>query len=112
MNEKYLLDLGFKRYDPTMFDDRKFVKDRYQKCIKDGDGNKKYFIDIVHYDMSYISNYTKQKDAYSIQSQVYRNGSHNAINMEFLTEDLNDALYTIDRMFEIGLLEPYERVGE
>ena len=112
MNEQYLLDLGFRRYDPTTLDDRNFVKDRYQKCIKDGDGNKKYYIDVVHYDMSYLYNFTQKKDAYSIKVQVYRRGSHNAINIEFLKEDLNDALYTLDKMFDVGLLEPYEMAGK
>lgn len=104
MNENYLLQKGFKKYEPSEFDGC----DRcYQKCYRSFDGTKRYFINVKYYDL--VHPYThEQIGGYEISTQLYRKGSHNAINMTFLNDDLNDAINTIETMFTYGLLEPYE----
>lgn len=104
MNEKYLLNHGFHEYKPAQFDS---CNKCYQKCYRGMDGSKKYFIDVKYYDIVHPHTH-EQIGGYEISTQLYRKGTHNAINMQFLNDDLDDAINTIETMFASGLLEPYE----
>jgi hypothetical protein len=104
MNERYLLEKGFKQYKPLQFDT---CNKCYQKCYRGFDGSKKYFIDVEYYDLTHPYTH-EQLGGYEISTQLYRKGTHDAINMTFLNDDLDDAINTIETMFASGLLEPYE----
>ena len=104
MTEMYLLDKGFKEYKPTMFDR---CDKCYQKCYRDMNGAKKYFIEVKHYSITHPHT-GADLGGYEISTQLYRKGTHNAVNMTFLHDDLDEVVSMIETMFESGLLEPYE----
>ena len=52
MTEEYILSKGYHRGNPSQFDDKSVIC-RYQKRFDDENG-KKYFIDILKYDLSRV----------------------------------------------------------
>ena len=52
MNDEYILECGYKRYNPTAFDSDSVVS-RFQKRFDDEYG-KKYFIDILKWSHEFI----------------------------------------------------------
>ena len=93
-------------YKPTKLDSPSCDK-CWQKRYKNG-RDTLYFLDIKHYKMTHPT--TKEDlSGYEISCQVYLK-SDTAINMTFLNDNLEEAEYTINKMFEVGLLKPYEEV--
>ena len=102
--EQELIDKGFTEYKPTIFD--RSADKFYQKRYRDGK-NTKYFIDVTHYT---IIHPTTKEDigGYEVSGQYYLKGSHDAINMTFISSTVTEVEEFIDKLFEMGLLENYE----
>ena len=103
LTRKELFERGFKEYKPTVFDN---ADKCYQKCYRDGN-TKKYFLDVKHYSIKYPHTH-EDLGGYEISTQVYVKGTHTAINIKFLNDDIDEAEKFIDELFEVGQLEPYE----
>lgn len=102
----YLIPLGFREYKPTPFE-----YDGVCTCFQkryDDDFGKKYFIDAKIWDYSWTN---KVPENYHIEyhAQLYENGTHDAINIEFLDWDVHQVEKWIDKLFENKMIEHYER---
>ena len=104
-NEQMLLDAGFAKYDVPSYEPSS-VDACYQKRYKDGK-NTKYFLDVKHWDIKHPDT-NADLGGYEINGQFYLKGTHNAINMTFLTPDLDEAENFINSLFDKGLLENYD----
>lgn len=52
MTDEYLLERGYKRYSPTLYDSD-YIEDKFQKRFDDNIG-KKYFINVIKWSQEYI----------------------------------------------------------
>ena len=103
LTRKELIERGFTEYKPASFEN---ADKCYQKCYRDGN-TKKYFLDVKHYSIEHP--YTHEDlSSYEISTQVYVKGTHTAINIQFLNDDIDEAEKLINELFEAGQLEPYE----
>ena len=103
LTEQELLDLGFSKYSTGAND---LYDKLYQKCFYVDAKTKKYFINAKHYTFVHPTT-GDDLGGWELSTQVYAKGTHNAININFLEDDLGEALRIIDAMFDAGLLEPY-----
>lgn len=103
---EWLKDNGFNEYSKSWLDSEN-VDHLYQKMYKDNMG-KKYFIDVKHYKLYHPSTF-EDLSGYEVSTQVYLKDSHNAINLNFIDSDVTEAEKLIEKLFEIGVLEYYEK---
>lgn len=68
MTDKYLIERGYKKYNPTPFDNASVVA-RYQKRFDD-DFGKKYFIDVLKWSNDFISAEHRNKN-FSYEYELY-----------------------------------------
>ena len=59
MTDEYLLEQGYKKYNPTPFDNKSVVA-RFQKCFDD-DFGRKYFIDVLKWSYNCVPEYMRDK---------------------------------------------------
>ena len=106
INEKYILDKGFYEVEVPRYESNSVDK-MFYKSYRDKDGNKRNSLEIVHYDLTHPTT-GADLSGYEIKGQVYLTGSHNAVNLNFLEPDIEEAEMFIDKLFEAGLIENYE----
>ena len=102
MDDKYLLDKGYKQYAPTPFDNSSVVA-RFQKRFDDAFG-KKYFIDVVKWSHDYVPKEHRDKwwkpftYCYEVQVSI---GDDNTINLEFFSSwNLEDVEQFMEEFFD------------
>lgn len=105
--KNYLLPLGFKEFEPPKFRSYEGITTMFQKRYDDEIG-KKYFIDAKIWD------YTKypqipEKFHIEYEGQYYQKGTHDAVNFNFIDWTLDQVEEFIDNLFELGVIEHYER---
>lgn len=87
MNDDYILEHGYKPYDPIQFDNYNVVK-RFQKRFDD-DFGKKYFIDILKWSNDYVPKGRRDSwwtpFTYTYEVQVTMHEEENALNLEFFS---------------------------
>lgn len=105
MNKEMLEELGFKQYEKTYLDSPA-CNGCWQKLYRDDKG-KKYFLDVKHYDLVHPTT-GDQIGGYEIETQVYLKGSHDAINIKFLNDNLEEAEKFVEFLFKEGKLDYYE----
>ena len=88
MTEEYILSKGYHKEKPLQFDDKAVIC-RYQKSFDDEIG-KKYFIDILKYDLSRVpekmQTELKDIDAYEFEMQVTIGEGNKVINMRYFCD--------------------------
>ena len=111
MNDEYLIEHGYKEYEPTRFDHSNVVS-RFQKRFDD-DFGKKYFINVVKWSNDYIS--VDRRDewwrpfTYYYETQVNVSDGENAINMEFFSSwTIEQVEKFMEEMFDKMKLNYYE----
>ena len=109
ITEEELIGRGFRKFNTVghLSDVRRYL---FQKRYLDDKDNTLYFLDIYKYDWKHIS-HIPIADIYNyeITTQLYRKGSHDAINISFGSDTtIDDAEEFINKLFDIGLIEPYE----
>ena len=106
MDEKELLDRGFVEYKKSPIHSE-CIDHVYQKCYRGPNGEKRYFIDVNHWNFHHP--YTHEDwSSYEITTQLYLKGTHNAVNLTFISGDLDEAENLIEKLFENELVEDYE----
>lgn len=87
MNDDYLLERGYKQYNPTPFDNSSVVA-RFQKRFDD-DFGKKYFIDVLKWSQEYVPVNRRDKwwkpFVYEYETQITMGENENSINLEFFS---------------------------
>lgn len=104
-----LINAGFHEYKTGPYDAQKHIVERWQLCVR-YEGGKKYFIDAkgidfgpgdeLHPDLAGIK--------YELWTQVYTKGSHNAQNITFIGQTIDEAKDFIETLFNKEIIEPYE----
>lgn len=88
MNDEYILDRGYKSYDPTWFDNETTVK-RFQKRFDDEFG-KRYFIDILKLSNLYVPESHRndywEPFSYIYQTQITMHEEAKPLNFEFFSD--------------------------
>ena len=106
MNKDEILNRGFTEYSKSPFDSPS-CDALYQKLYRGKDGEKRYFLNIKHYSMTHPT--TKEDlSGYEIDTQLYLKGSHNAVNIKFLDDNLDEAEKFIETLFSNNIVENYE----
>ena len=105
-SEKQLVDLGFKKFPRTCVQSSNILY-FYQKRIRNMDGSTKYFIECNVWDWSW-NKIAGEPISFEFEAQVYLKGTHNAINLTFLTPDYDEVVKTIETMFRANLIEDYD----
>ena len=103
----YFTDRGFKEFNPPNLRSYDGVATMFQKKYIDEIGVK-YFIDIKIWDWTYTD---RVPENYSVEfeGQYYKKGNHNAMNITFIDWKLEEVEEWLDKMFEAGMLEHYEK---
>lgn len=115
MTDKYLLEHGYRSYNPIPFDSDIVVL-RFQKRFDDNFG-KKYFINVLKNSQEYIPK-EKRGDwwkpfSYTYEIQVTSHKDEKAINLEFFSEwTLPEVEKFVDEMFSRMKLNYYESWNE
>ena len=87
------------------FTDTKYL---FQKRYDNEQGDTLYFLDINKWDWSFAGDRVPEKYTYQIETQLYKKGDHEAINVEFGSNiTVEDAEKFIQAMFDADLIEPY-----
>ena len=105
ITDELLLDNGFTRYNPSPFSPEAVYC--FQKCYRDENGIRKYFIDVTKYDFSFTDRVTEDY-VYEISGQYYQKGTHDAINMTFIGWELEDVESFLESLLAAGFIEKYE----
>lgn len=107
MNDKFLIEKGFKEYPPTEFHSQ-YVEKFFQKCYKDKIG-KKYFIDVLKYPEINIPGREIVPVSYEYSIQI-RNRNGDAIDLLFHSSwKLDDVERYIEKLFKLRMFTYYER---
>ena len=105
ITHEWLIENGFEEYDIPFFESN-IVDHFYQRCYKDNSG-KKFFLNVKHW--SFTNPMTgEDNDGYNVSGQFYLKGNHNAINIDFLDSDVDEAEEFIEVLFDHDLLDYYE----
>ena len=88
ITDEYIKEHGFKEYNPTRFDNDSVIL-RFQKRYDD-DFGKKYFIDILKWDNSYVPADRRDKwwkpYSYTYETQITMFKDCKALNFEFFSD--------------------------
>ena len=88
MTDEYLIERGYKKYEPTRFDNESVVA-RFQKRFDD-DFGKKYFIDVLKWSQDYVPVDRRDKwwkpFTYHYETQVTMFEDAKALNLEFFSD--------------------------
>jgi len=97
--EKELKEKNFREYKPSPLDAASVDK-CWQKRYDDEQGNKRYFLDVKHYELRHPTLDT-DLSGYEVSTQLYMKGSHNAFNIDFLDGiTITEAEQFINELFE------------
>ena len=110
--DEKLIELGFKKCNTSasLSDARKYL---FQKLYTNDKGDKLYYLDIYKWDWERFPVNVPEPYTYEITTQLYKAGTHSAINIEFGSDvTVEGAEEFINKLFEAGLIEPYESKGE
>ena len=105
LTREILDNLGFTSYKSGPFNDP--ADEYWQKCYRDSEGNKMFFLDVKHYTIIHPITHA-DLGGYEINTQLYRRGSHDAIDIKFHDDNIDNALEIINTLFDMGLVENYE----
>ena len=103
---EYLAPLGFTEYPPNQFAHRDVVLN-FQKRIDDEIG-KKYFIDVKVWDWTWTDKIPEQYHI-AFETQLYQKDTHDAFNIEFIDWEYEQIVDYIEKMFDNGMLDYYEK---
>ena len=111
MTDEYLIEQGYKKYNPTPFDNE-YVVARFQKRFDD-DFGKKYFINVLKWSHDYVPVNRRDKwwkpFAYCYETQVTMFEGEKALNLEFFSDwTLEEVEKYMEEMFEKMKLNYYE----
>ena len=111
MTEEYIISKGYYKGKPSQFDDKAVIC-RYQKRFDDEIG-KKYFIDILKYDLSRVpekmQTELKEIDAYEFEMQVTIGEGNKVINMRYFCDwTLDDVEKFAEDFFDKMKINYYE----
>ena len=105
-NEEFI-KAGYKRFDPPRYED--CVTDLFQKCIRDEDGNKEYFITVERWDYSPISNGRNIPVRYDWTVQLTHKNTRETVNIDCLSGwTIEDAEKFYEDLWNTGWFEYYE----
>ena len=106
--DEKLIEMGFDKYERYMCQNDSVIYN-FQKCYRDADYNKLFFLDVAKWDWSFAKDKVPEQYTYCITTQLYKKGDHEAIDIEFGSNiTIEDAEKFIYSMFDAGLIEPYE----
>lgn len=97
--DEELINRGYQRYRPTDFDND-WVVDRFQKRFDDNNG-KKYFIDFIKYDNSYLIEHEKRRGVKDIEEYL-----------PHYSYEVNTQLSKDDKPFNVELLSHWTNIDE
>lgn len=112
MTDEYLTGRGYKKYDPTEFDNESIVV-RFQKCFKDNLG-KKYFINVVKWSLEFIPKDMRdewwQPYSYEYQVQITMFDTKKPLDLEFHSDwTLEEVEDYMCKLFDSMTVNYYER---
>lgn len=100
----YLEEKGFCQYDEPLFKDR--TAGTFQKKYTDEIG-KRYFLNATVFDFSKF--HIPENFTVEYSTQLYQKKTRRAFDVTFIDWELEDAEKQIDKMFELEIIEHYER---
>ena len=107
--DEELLSKGFSKYDRHKLQNDSIMYN-FQKCYRDEDNNKLFFLDVQKWDFSWAKVPVHQMHTYEITAQLYRKGDHENFDITFgAGYTIEEAEEFVFKLFEIGMIEPYER---
>lgn len=111
ITDEYIKEHGFKEYNPTRLDDDSVIL-RFQKRYDD-DFGKKYFIDILKWDNSYVPADRRDKwwkpYSYTYETQITMFKDCKALNFEFFSDwTLEQVEKFMEDLFEKMKVNYYE----
>lgn len=112
MTDDYILNKGYKQYNPT-----KFHSEYTTKCFQkrfDDDIGKKYFIDINKYSWNgLIPKNAEENYTHEYEVKLYKKDTHDALNITFHCNwKLEDVEIFIEKLFQTNQLDYYEKWDE
>lgn len=106
VREKFIA-LGFTEFDPPHFTTYDGVTTMFQKKYVDEHGVR-YFIDAKVWDWSW-TNKVSENFHVEFEGQYYQAGTHDAVNFTFIDWELEAVEEWINKLFELEMLEHYEK---
>ena len=107
--DEYFNDLGFNKYNNQFC--HTGVVANYQKCFKDEIG-KKYFIDVSLWDFTAYPQLNRYDYVAEYNGQYYQKGTHSAFNITTIKWEYEQMVEFIEKLFDKGVLDYYERWEE
>lgn len=103
MTDKYLIEHGYKKYEPTTIDNESVVA-RFQKRFDD-DFGKKYFVDVIKWSNNYVPVNRRDKwwkpFTYFYKTQITMFEDQKPLNFEFFSNwDLEEVEKFMGDLFE------------
>lgn len=87
MTDEYLLERGYKEYEPTLYDDD-YIVSRFQKRFDDNVG-KKYFINAIKWSQEFIPECRRdswwEPFIYEYEVHITMSEEENPLNLHFLS---------------------------
>ena len=104
LTEQNLIDRGFVGYGPPQFSS---AKKMYQKNFRDKNGKKSWSLIAQLYEIIHPTTH-EDIGGWELSTQLYRKGTHQAINITFLEDDVDAAIELVEFLFDSGKVENYE----
>lgn len=109
ITDEELIQKGFSKYDRYAGQTDSIIYN-FQKCYRDENNNRLFFIDINKWDFSWAKVPIGQEYTYEITAQLYRKGDHEFFDIRFGTNfTIEQAEEFIYKLLENNIIEPYER---
>lgn len=83
MTSQDFIDAGYARWDPPKYEN--CITDIFQKCIKDENNNKKYFITVERWDYSSIANSRHIPIRFEASVQLTHKATGEVVNIDCLS---------------------------
>lgn len=107
MNKEDFIKAGYTRYDPPPYED--CITDLFQKCFRDEDGNKLYFITVERWDYTPVSRGRNIPISYNFTVQ-FNTHEDRTLNVDcFSSFDIESAEKFYSDMWKLGWFKEYEK---
>ena len=109
MERDDFIKAGYTRFEPSSMEDE-CITDLYQKCFRDEDGNKKYFITVERWDYNPMSDGRDIPIAYDFIVQFVTEDDR-TLNVDLFNGwDIETTEDFVKKMFDLGWFKYYEKV--
>lgn len=110
LTRKDFEEAGYKRFDPPPYEREECITDMFQKCFRDKDGNKLYFITVERWDYTPVARGKNIPISYNFVVQ-FETTEGRTVNVDMFSDfDIEAAEDLTKKIWNTGWFKAYEEI--